>query len=261
MWEAGGGLDVFVGYEIRIWFFKKDPLNKFLWVQGMLQSLCACAVSSVWPKQWRRLTVTGSINIGLRLPHHTWLALTVTAPDVQRQMYSMNLKSIPPQYKRFKWRKSKSVPFSEIPRRVLEIARLRGTRVDFLSQSHENALWRKCMTELKSYGSPWEVDRLSIKKLSSKPRNAQQEWYKTVNIGQCMRLQDPTSPFYLWLYDFTDFQYINEQHITKVMGSTYINSDKLRQGHSNLYIYVSGQGVSLCFRNGVRCTSWLHDMS
>ena len=70
---------------------------------------------------------------------------------------SKNLASIPPQYKIFKWRKSKSVAVAELPRVILGIVALCGIKVD-LEPSRENALCRKCIIELKSYGTPCEVD-------------------------------------------------------------------------------------------------------
>ena len=51
----------------------------------------------------------------------------------ERSMCSADrpLVSVPPQYKRFTWRKSQSVPVAEIPSKFLGIVPLCGTTVDF----------------------------------------------------------------------------------------------------------------------------------
>ena len=89
-------------------------------------------------------------------------------PNAQQRS---DLASVPPQYKRFMWRKSKLVPVTELPSMVFGIVPLSGTTVDLLGLG-ENALCRMCMIDLKSYGSPWEVDLTWISNFSPKPTSA-----------------------------------------------------------------------------------------
>ena len=91
--------------------------------------------------------------------------------------------SLPPQYNRFKWRKSNSVAVGEHPRISLGIVRLCGSTVD-LRSALEYASCRICMIELKSYGTPWEADLLCVSNFSSKPSFATR--VKSVNACQIL---------------------------------------------------------------------------
>ena len=96
--------------------------------------------------------------------------------DYEHQLYikrevhesiSSRHSTLPSQYKRFIWRKSRSVPVIEIPSCFLEIAWLTGSSVDWWG--YANALCWKCMIELMSYGSLWVVESNSKSNITSKP--------------------------------------------------------------------------------------------
>ena len=94
----------------------------------------------------------------------------------------MNLAFIPPQYKRFTWRKSKPVAVAEPPSIVLGIVPLCGSTVD-LYLLLENALCRKCIIELKSYGTPWEVDLFWTLNFSSYPKNNAEKYAYFIRVA------------------------------------------------------------------------------
>ena len=71
--------------------------------------------------------LTNSNNGGIQLyrPNNLAYGYRTQKPSIAKQcmhVYKFELSiRIPSQYKRFKWRKSKSVPLSELPRIVLEV--------------------------------------------------------------------------------------------------------------------------------------------